>query len=136
MANILKHNGMVKLADFGFAKLLGNSSNATTMLGSPLNMAPEILNGKQYNNKADVWSVGTCFYELIYGKPPYVASNIVDLLNKMNKTKPVFNPNVKVSDVSVDLIKKMLIINPEDRISWEECFIHKINYFLDEKLTL
>jgi len=41
LANILKHNGNIKIADFGFAKLLGNNDLATTMLGSPLNMAPE-----------------------------------------------------------------------------------------------
>lgn len=41
LANILKHNGNIKIADFGFAKLLGNDNLASTMLGSPLNMAPE-----------------------------------------------------------------------------------------------
>jgi serine/threonine-protein kinase ULK/ATG1 len=37
------------------------------MLGSPLNMAPEVLGGTQYNTKADIWSIGTCFYELLFG---------------------------------------------------------------------
>lgn len=46
LANILKHNGIIKIADFGFAKLLNNNQNAQTMLGSPLNMAPEVLEGK------------------------------------------------------------------------------------------
>jgi serine/threonine-protein kinase ULK/ATG1 len=41
LANILKHNGNIKIADFGFSKLLGSSNYASTMLGSPLNMAPE-----------------------------------------------------------------------------------------------
>lgn len=41
LANILKHNGNIKIADFGFAKLLGNNNLTSTMLGSPLNMAPE-----------------------------------------------------------------------------------------------
>lgn len=45
MANILKHNGNIKIADFGFSKLLGEEDYASTMLGSPLNMAPEVLNG-------------------------------------------------------------------------------------------
>jgi len=50
------------------------------MLGSPLNMAPEILASQEYDNKIDIWSIGTCFYELLFGKPPYNAGNIVDLL--------------------------------------------------------
>ena len=83
LANVLKHNGIIKLADFGFAKLLGNDNFATTMLGSPLNMAPEILDGREYNNKADIWSIGTCFYELLFGKPPFTAGNIIDLLKNI-----------------------------------------------------
>jgi serine/threonine protein kinase len=43
LANILKHEGNIKIADFGFAKLLGSDNLANTMLGSPLNMAPESI---------------------------------------------------------------------------------------------
>lgn len=72
LANILLHEGNIKIADFGFAKLLSGEDYATTMLGSPLNMAPEVLGGNKYNNKADIWSIGACIYEMVYGKysPP------------------------------------------------------------------
>jgi serine/threonine-protein kinase ULK/ATG1 len=68
LANILLHDGNIKIADFGFAKLLSHEDYATTMLGSPLNMAPEVLGGTKYNNKADIWSIGACIYEMLYGK--------------------------------------------------------------------
>lgn len=68
LANILIHDGEIKIADFGFSKLLGNNEDFTeTMLGSPLNMAPEVLGGKKYDAKADIWSLGTCFYETLFG---------------------------------------------------------------------
>ena len=67
LANILMHDGEIKIADFGFSKLLTNDDYTETMLGSPLNMAPEVLGGTQYNTKADIWSIGTCFYELLFG---------------------------------------------------------------------
>jgi serine/threonine protein kinase len=37
------------------------------MLGSPLNMAPEVLGGTHYNSKADIWSIGVVFYEILFG---------------------------------------------------------------------
>jgi serine/threonine-protein kinase ULK/ATG1 len=45
LANILLHDGEIKIADFGFAKLLSQEDYTSTMLGSPLNMAPEVLGG-------------------------------------------------------------------------------------------
>lgn len=68
LANILLHDGNVKIADFGFAKLLTSEDYTSTMLGSPLNMAPEVLGGNKYNSKADIYSIGACVYEMIYGK--------------------------------------------------------------------
>jgi serine/threonine-protein kinase ULK/ATG1 len=99
LANILKHNGYLKIADFGFAKLLENDDElASTMLGSPLNMAPEVLNGNDYGNKADIWSIGTVFYELLFGKPPYTAGNMIDLLKNI-KSKPLEFPK-KINSIS------------------------------------
>ena len=86
LPNILKHNGVIKIADFGFSKILGEEHYASTMLGSPLNMAPEILAGKEYTNKADIWSIGVCFHEMLFGKNPYTAKSIVELLKKIKST--------------------------------------------------
>ena len=97
LANILKHNGIIKIADFGFSKMLGSDAIATTMLGSPLNMAPEILGQKKYNSKADIWSIGICFYELLFGKSPYTAKNIMELLQKIMKNPFQLPPNANVS---------------------------------------
>ena len=86
----MKNNGYLKIADFGFARLLGEEDLASTMLGSPLNMAPEVLNGNDYDNKADIWSIGTVFYELLFGKPPYTAGNMIDLLRNIKNKKLEF----------------------------------------------
>ena len=68
LANILLHEGNVKIADFGFAKLLAGEDFTNTMLGSPLNMAPEVLANSKYGSKADIWSIGACIYEMLFGK--------------------------------------------------------------------
>lgn len=62
-SNILLHNGVIKLADFGFCKPLKDSRDLSkTMLGSPIYMAPEILKGEIYTMKADIWSLGVVLY--------------------------------------------------------------------------
>lgn len=136
LANILKHNGIIKIADFGFAKILSDDALATTMLGSPLNMAPEILGGEEYNSKADIWSIGTCIYELLFGKPPYTAKNIVELLQKIQKTPFALPPNAKISPVLEDALRRMLVFNPEGRIDWDELFSHRITKVTEEKIML
>jgi serine/threonine-protein kinase ULK/ATG1 len=61
-ANILLHDDNIKIADYGFSKLLNTEDYTSTMLGSPLNMAPEVLGGSKYNNKPDIWSISACVY--------------------------------------------------------------------------
>lgn len=134
LANILKHNGVIKIADFGFAKILTDDAFASTMLGSPLNMAPEILGGKDYNNKADIWSIGTCVYELLFGRPPYTAKNIVELLQKIQRNPFQLPPNTRLNPVLEDALMRMLVFNPANRIEWEELFNHRITRLQEEKI--
>jgi serine/threonine protein kinase len=78
-ANILIKDEFYKIADFGFAKMSEGQNEEErihqTSVGSPLYMCPQILNGKQYSNKCDVWSLGIIIYELLFGKPPYLAKS-------------------------------------------------------------
>ena len=80
LPNILKHNGIIKIADFGFSKMLGEDNFANTMLGSPLNMAPEILGGKEYTNKADIWSIGIILFQMIFGHYPFQSKDKQSLI--------------------------------------------------------
>lgn len=61
--NIFFHDGNIKLGDFGFCKTLMTQDDMTsTMLGSPIYMAPEVLRGEIYTVKADIWSLGVVLY--------------------------------------------------------------------------
>ena len=56
----------VKLGDFGFATTLGQDEMIKFYCGTPLNMAPEILNDNFYNHKVDIWSLGVALYEALF----------------------------------------------------------------------
>lgn len=63
-ANFLMHKGVVKIADFGFARAVDNLDEAQdlTLLGSPLYMAPQILAKQNFNSKCDIWSLGVTIF--------------------------------------------------------------------------
>lgn len=76
-----KHHEQIKfkMADLGFARRLQDDELAETSCGTPLLMAPEVLNGETYNHKADIWSIGCIFYELLCGFVPFTGRNYEDL---------------------------------------------------------
>lgn len=119
---------MLKLADFGFARVLPKSSLAETLCGSPLYMAPEILRYEKYDHKADLWSVGTVLYEMAAGKPPFRASNHVELLRKIESAKDSihFSSQSRISSDLKSLIRGLLKRNPVERLSFEQFFAHEV----------
>jgi serine/threonine-protein kinase ULK/ATG1 len=119
---------MLKLADFGFARSLPSTSLAETLCGSPLYMAPEILRYEKYDAKADLWSVGTVTYEMMTGRPPFRASNHVELLRKIEQgeDKIRFSGDVVISDAMKKLIRGLLKRNPVERMSFSEFFEHPV----------
>ncbi|ELR23857.1 serine/threonine kinase [Acanthamoeba castellanii str. Neff] len=66
-------NLVVKIADFGLARLKSLSRTMTRGLGTPAYMAPEVLKNQPYTEKADVYSFAVCFWQLLSGEEPYKA---------------------------------------------------------------
>ncbi|KAL2216789.1 Serine/threonine-protein kinase atg1 [Thermoascus aurantiacus ATCC 26904] len=115
---------MLKIADFGFARSLPSTSLAETLCGSPLYMAPEILRYEKYDAKADLWSVGTVLYEMVVGKPPFRATNHVELLRKIEKGEDriKFPEDNEASDDIKKLIRGLLKRNPVERMTFKDFF--------------
>jgi serine/threonine protein kinase len=113
---------VLKIADFGFARHLSATTMADTLCGSPLYMAPEIMEGRRYDSKADLWSVGTILFEVLAGHPPFGGNSQVELLRNI-QSKPLVVPDENLlSPACRACIAMVLKSNPEDRCSHEEFF--------------
>lgn len=119
-------NAVLKIADFGFARSLQPRGLAETLCGSPLYMAPEIMQLQKYDAKADLWSVGAILFQLVTGKTPFTGSNQIQLLqNIVKSTELQFPPDRRnLSSECIDLCRKLLRRNPVERLTFEEFFNH------------
>jgi|JI6StandDraft_1071083.scaffolds.fasta_scaffold10719_5 serine/threonine protein kinase len=121
--NILFHNGVLKLGDFGFCKNLKEDNDMTaTMLGSPIYMAPEVLKGDSYTTKADIWSLGVVLFEMLYGFCPFETGSIAQLIAKVTTTCVQFPVGVQVSESTQNMIRRMVEKDPVRRIDWPTLF--------------
>ncbi|CAD8144278.1 unnamed protein product [Paramecium pentaurelia] len=119
-ANILMHQGIPKLADFGFAKKIDFENDLmTSIAGTPLYMAPQVILRQPYTSKCDIWSLGMILYELLFQKPPINAENIIQLQEKI--CKPIIVPQLDNTYLQ-QLIQGCLQINEENRINWDEIY--------------
>ena len=136
--NMLKSK--VKIIDFGFAIQLSSSNLAFTALGSPINMDPIILqkftkkgrdiNQLGYDDKADIWSLGTICYEMLVGKALFNSETMNDLVKKVeNGTYQIpTNTSTEIASFLFD----MLQYNSEARLSAEQLSKHP---FLNRRVS-
>ncbi|KAL3668260.1 Protein of unknown function, DUF547 [Phytophthora oleae] len=86
---MLDGDGIVKLSDFGVSKILQNTlDSAQTITGTPHYMAPELLEGDQYDCKSDVWSLGCVLHELVTFSPPFTGSALGAVVGKILHSEP------------------------------------------------
>jgi fused-like protein len=119
---LISAGGLIKLCDFGFARAIDNKQMITSIKGTPLYMAPELLKECPYNQKADVWSLGVILYELFVGQPPFYTNNFPTLMHK------IMNESIKYPDSMSfqfkDFLKGLLIKDPRERYDWPRILEH------------
>ena len=127
--NMLKTE--VKIIDFGFATYLDNNGLRYSILGSPINMDPILLTKLinqnlssliGYNEKADIWSLGTVCYELITGKAIFRAQNLLDLVRLVEIGS--YHIPTDLSQEIVSFLDSMLQYTSKYRLSAEELSNH------------
>ena len=79
----LNDHFILKIDNMKFSKDLKDDESTNAIIGNPKNMAPDMLSGKSYNNKIDLWSLGVLTYELLTGEKPFLGYNSNDIHNQI-----------------------------------------------------
>ena len=116
---------LLKIIDFGASVLMKGGKKITFRFGTPYYIAPEVLK-QSYNEKCDIWSTGVILYLLLVGSPPFDGDNDSEIWKKIiNDEIDYSNPNMKsLSPEAIDLLQKILVKNPEKRLSASEALEH------------
>ena len=115
----------IKVADFGSSCFLDKNRKLTGCFGSAYYVAPEVFKGN-YNEKCDIWSCGIILYMMLTGQPPYNGRDSKEILRQLEANPFSVHPEdfPDLSAEVLDLINKMLIIDPNLRISAVESISH------------
>ena len=96
-----------------------------TVCGTPNYIAPEVLEGKEgHSYEVDIWSFGVILYTMLIGRPPFETQEIKQTYKRIKAINYQFPENVQVSKEAKDLIKRILVLDPYERPSIEECLDH------------
>ncbi|XP_053257985.1 serine/threonine-protein kinase 36 isoform X2 [Podarcis raffonei] len=120
---LLGKGGVIKLCDFGFARAMSiHTMVLTSIKGTPLYMAPELVEEKPYDHTADLWSVGCILYELCVGTPPFYTNSIFQLVSLIIKDPIKWPKNMSPNFKS--FLQGLLMKDPRQRLSWPELLYH------------
>lgn len=96
-----------------------------TIAGTPFFLAPEIVRGKKYSAKIDIWSVGVITYQLLYGTTPFHSSKgFQELYQRIQNADFSFPAEIPISDAAKDFISSLLVVSPTNRPNAQQAMAH------------
>ncbi|OHT02765.1 hypothetical protein TRFO_30020 [Tritrichomonas foetus] len=133
---LISEDGTLKLTDFGLSymgMIDRQKTNdislikAKSLVGTPDYIAPEIIINSSHTFTADYWSLGVILYEFLLGEPPFHGEDENQTYKNILSCRYVIDENDGLSPEATDLIRKLLILNPEERLgakSIDDIFNH------------
>ncbi|XP_006616646.1 serine/threonine-protein kinase Aurora-2-like [Apis dorsata] len=118
---LLGIKGELKVADFGWS-VHAPSSRRNTLCGTLDYLPPEMINGNTHDHTVDLWGLGVLCYECLIGIPPFLAKSYNETYMKIRKAQYTF-PEF-LSEGAKDLISKLLIVDPGQRLPLEDVLRH------------
>ena len=121
--NVLLDQGMVaKLTDFGWSNYMQGDMKRTTVCGTPVYLAPEIINNQGHDEHVDIWCIGVLLFELMAGYSPWQGSDVQTVKYNISRLKIQW-PRDMDRDAA-DLISRILKYNPEERLPLSQMLLH------------
>ncbi|XP_031764310.2 phosphorylase b kinase gamma catalytic chain, skeletal muscle/heart isoform isoform X3 [Galleria mellonella] len=122
----------VKITDFGFAKVLNEGEKLFELCGTPGYLAPETLKANMFDDapgygmEVDIWACGVIMFTLLVGCPPFWHRKQMVMLRNIMEGKYSFtSPEwADISDDPKDLIRRLLVVEPNQRISLDDALNH------------
>ncbi|MCC6802766.1 MAG: protein kinase [Anaerolineae bacterium] len=117
---LLAKDGMLRLTDFGIARVIGSSiTEVGSVLGTVAYIAPEVLQGQPADARSDIWSMGLMLFEMLIGEHPFKSYQqsgglLYAIINATLPDLETLRPDVP--DALVDVINRMLAKDPAERI--------------------
>merc|ERR1719197_1872962 len=119
---------MIKIADFGLSKIMGENTMMQTACGTPIYVAPEVLSGEAYEKEVDMWSIGVITYILLCGFPPFFddGSKMGELFEQIMAGEYDYPEEYwdEVSDEAKDFIDNLLLVDPAERFTASQALEH------------
>ncbi|KAK7376307.1 hypothetical protein VNO78_34773 [Psophocarpus tetragonolobus] len=125
--NILFDSGEnMKLADFGSAEWFGDGRSMSGVVGTPYYVAPEVVLGREYDEKVDVWSCGVILYIMLAGIPPFYGDSAAEIFEAVVRANLRFPSRIfrNVSPAAKDLLRKLISRDSSRRFSAEQALRH------------
>ncbi|XP_031566034.1 serine/threonine-protein kinase HSL1-like isoform X3 [Actinia tenebrosa] len=126
---VLKSEGstQIKLIDFGLARELAKGEMVREIMGTPEFVAPEIIAFEPVGTETDMWAIGVLTYIMLSGASPFLGDSDTETFNNISHVDYEFDDEYfkDLSSSSKEFISDLLLKNPRDRMSAEECLKHE-----------
>ena len=119
---LLGDNLVAKLTDFGWSNYMRDDEKRTTVCGTPIYLAPEIMEEKEHDEAVDLWCIGVLLFELVTATPPFLGNDLDTLKENVLKLKINWPKDINVD--AKNLIMKILKLDPKQRLPLEDMMKH------------
>ncbi|CAL7950761.1 unnamed protein product [Xylocopa violacea] len=116
----------VKLCDFGISRYISHGADIREILGTPDYVAPEVLNYEPISLATDMWSIGVLLYVLLTGCSPFGGDTKQETFCNISRCRLDFPDDLfeDVSEEARDLMRKLMVKDPNERLTVTECLQH------------